>query len=526
MKYLKSFLAVLLACSFLAAFASCGSDNEAENTTTAATATTAVRSAESTAAATATSATTAAVVSTAKANSNKRTAKASEAEALISRTKNAKGNPSDSFVNSLKGYHLKVYYPWTPENKGTDKNLKTIELNSIAAVEKEFGVKIDMDGKFDSYNETLTAKLTAMSKDLWQVYKLQYFNFVSYFKNGYMTDLTLAMAKSGVTFKEPWYANEASQFFNINNKQFGWVDGEMPNVIVYNKTLMKKAKLADPVSLAKEGKWTWDTLVKYAQKLNDSTKGIKGFGSPSYGEWILPMLEHMCVQKGTSLANVKRNSSPTSNFGDRKVKDTLSTLYKWCKEDGDKTICNTFKNKDWTYGKTQFASGKVAMMYGAHDLIQSIKTHKKTTDEFGVVQFPTPTGTKNYQNLSAVWFVDFIPSIYKSEADKILFLRNEIYRQEYRYSKSHFTYQWSQYFDDVETLDFCYDIKYQRGNNKTVQSWVQLCEQNSVITSNKIIDELLSSSSNNVQSAITKHKSALDKSYSTIWDGFKITGKI
>lgn len=525
MKRIKSFFAGLLVCSVLMALASCGGDNEAENTTTQAIATAAQSATSTVVSTTSTKAVTSAVNKT-KANTVKKTAKVSEAEALISRTKNSKGNPSDSFVNSLKGFNLKVYYPWTPENKGSDANLKKIENNALSAVEKEFGVTVQMDGKFDSYNETLTAKLTAMSKDLWHVYKLQYFNFVSYFKNGYMTDLTLAMAKSGVTFQEPWYANDASQFFNINNKQFGWVDGEVPNVITYNKTLMKKAKLKDPLELAKEGKWTWDTLVKYAQKLNDSTKGIKGFGSPSYGEWVLMILEHMCVQKGTSLANVKRNSSPTTNYDNQTVKDTLSTLYKWCKEDGDNTICNTFRNKDWTYGKTQFASGKVAMMYGAHDIIQSLKTHKKTTDEFGVVQFPTPTGTKNYLNLSATWFVDFIPSIYKDDAAKILFLRNEIYRQEYRYAKSHFTYQWSQYFDDVDTIDFCYDVKYQRGNNKTVQSWVQLCEQNGNVTSQNIIDELMNSSSNNVQAAITKHKSALDKQYSTIWSGFKITGKV
>ena len=525
MKYIKSILAVLLVCSFLVAFAACGSDNEVQNTTTAAK-TTIEETAQSTVT-TATKSATTAVAKTTRANqSAKRTAKVSEAEALISRTKNSKGNPSDSFVNSLKGYNLKVYYPWTPENKGSDANLKKIEKSALSAVEKEFGVTIDMDGKFDSYNETLTAKLTAMSKDLWHVYKLQYFNFVSYFKNGYMTDLTLAMAKSGVTFQEPWYANDASQFFNINNKQFGWVDGEVPNVITYNKTLIKKARLKDPLELAKEGKWTWDTLVKYALKLNNSAKGIMGFGNPSFGEWVLPMLEHMCVQQGTSLVNVKRNSSPTTNYNNQTVKNTLATLYKWCKEDGDNTICNTFRKKDWTYGKTQFASGKVAMMYGAHDIIQSLKTHKKTTDEFGVVQFPTPTGTKNYLNLSATWFVDFIPSVYKADAAKILFLRNEIYRQEYRYSKSHFTYQWRQYFDDVDTIDFCYDVKYQRGNNKTVQSWVQLCEQNGNITSQKIIDELMNSSSNNVQAAITKYKSSLDKQYSTIWSGFKITGKV
>ena len=192
MKTVKSILAILLICAFLAAFASCGSDTD-DTATTAAPSSTTVGNAATT---TATAATT--VINTDSASQTKKTEKksdklkVSEVEELISRTKNAKGNPSDSFVNSLQGFKLNVYYPWAPYKDGVSE-IKNSNTGSEKIVEQEFGVDITVDGKFENYNETLTAKLTASSKDLCHLYMVQNFNFASYFKNNYLAALTMAM---------------------------------------------------------------------------------------------------------------------------------------------------------------------------------------------------------------------------------------------------------------------------------------------------------------------------------------------
>ncbi|MGN0114216.1 MAG: hypothetical protein ACI396_02705, partial [Acutalibacteraceae bacterium] len=197
MKTVKSILAILLICAFLAAFAACGSDTDDTATTAAPSSTTVGNSVVTT---TATAATT--VAKTASASQTKKTQKksdtlkVSDVAELISRTKNAKGNPSDSFVNSLKGFKLNVYYPWAPYKDGVSQ-IKNSMTDSESIVEKEFGVDINVDGKFENYNETLTAKLTASSKDLCHLYMVQNFNFASYFKNNYLSDLTMAMVKSG-----------------------------------------------------------------------------------------------------------------------------------------------------------------------------------------------------------------------------------------------------------------------------------------------------------------------------------------
>lgn len=523
MKFFKVALAALMAFSCMLSFVACG-DNEAENTPTT-TAITSANAEESSA-----QITTTAVVATTKANNAttkkiQKTQKVSKVDELISRTKNSRGNPSDAFVNSLKGYNLTVYYPWTPESNGYIKELKDSALESISKVEKEFGVKIKEDGKFDNYNDTLTAKLTANNKkSLAQIYQVQYFNYASYFKNNYMCDLTVAMSKAGVDFKDPWYVQSANAFFNVNNKQFAWIafDAEhvFPNsIIVYNKTLIKNKKLTDPVKLAEQGKWTWDTIIKYANKLNDSSKGITGFGTTNAEQ----MLEQMLAQKGTALVNVKKGASPTSNISNQTVKDTLSTLYAWCKKGGP---CNTFATHDWTYGKTQFAAGKVAMMAGSHDLIQTLRTNKKTTDEFGLVQFPTPSSSKKFVNTTSPHFAVFIPSAWKDDAAKILFLRNELYRQNYRYAQRNFTYQWKTYFDDPDTLEYACNIKYARKNNTTKYCWTSVCEKSGEPGANTVIKDILNSSNNNVQTAVAKNKDRIDKAYSKMWSGFKITGNV
>lgn len=521
MKITKCILAAMITLSCLLAFVSCG-ENEDVNTSTAAATTTA--NAEVTTVSTSAATTNSKVTNTTK--KAQQTQKVSKVEELISRTRNSRGNPSDSFINSLKGYSLTVYYPWAPESKGDIAEKKKSALDSIAAVEKEFGVTIKEDGKFDNYNENLTAKLTANNKkNLAQIYQVQNFNYASYFKNNYMSDLTMAMAKSGVDFKEPWYVQDANGFFNVNNKQFAWIatDAEyvFPNAaIVYNKTLIKNKRLTDPAKLAQDGKWTWDTIIKYAEKLNDKSKGIKGFGTTSAQQ----MLEQMLAQKGTSLVNVKKGQSPTSNIASQTVKDTLSTLYTWCNTKNG--VCDTFAKQDWTYGKTQFAAGKVAMMCGSHDLIQALKTSKKTTDEFGVVQFPTPTASKKFVNTTAPQFAVFIPSMWSGDAAKILFLRNELYRQNYRYAQRNFTYQWNKYFQDNETLEYACNMKYARGNNTTKFTWTSVCEKDGEAGASTVISAVLGSSSNNVQSAVTKNKDRIDKAYKEMWNGFKITGNV
>lgn len=527
MKVFKSIIALALCLSFMTLFVACGDDSESTNETTkATTATTTAAQEETTAQTTKAGETTAKTNATTVAKTeNMAGLKVSTTSPLIKRTKNARGNPTDAFIKSLKGYNLKIYYPWGPYSKCSSE-VKTTMLAAQKAVEDEFGVKITLEGKYeaqDVYTRWLSQKITARTAED-QVYMVQDSNFVGFFQKNYLADLTTSMATAGVDLKDPWYIQGASAFFNISNKQYAWIDYDaeytFPLCIVYNKQHMQKAHLTEPMTLAKQGKWTWDTLVTYSKKLNSGS--TIGFGTSD----TTLMLEVMAQQKGTSLVSVKKGQSPTTNIDNQVVKDCLSQLYTWTKND---SVANIFRDApDWKYPKTQFVKGKVSMLFGSHDTIQELaESYRDQSSTFGVVQFPTPTGTTKYKNAAVPQFATFIPSQYSSaEVAKILFLRNELYRQNYVYAQRNFTYNWKRYFNnDAEVLTYACNMKYGRDGNSTVFSWLRLCE-NGKTTTSTVVGAVLGANSNTVQSAVAKYKDSLAKSYKDNWAGFTITGKV
>ena len=132
---------------------------------------------------------------------------------LIERTTNKAGNASDKFVKSLKGFTLKILYPW--ENIYGDKKCQVSAEESMKSVEDLYGVKITEEGQFNKYNENLASELSAKNCEN-HIYYAQGGYFPSYFQKGYISDLTPAMRESGVDFNDPWYISDAKGFLNID----------------------------------------------------------------------------------------------------------------------------------------------------------------------------------------------------------------------------------------------------------------------------------------------------------------------
>ena len=446
--------------------------------------------------------------------------RASSTGALIERTTNKAGNASAKFVKSLNGFTLKILYPW--ENIYGEKRCQQAAMAAIAAVENEFGVKIDEEGAFNRYNENLASELSAKKCEN-HIYYAQGGFFPSYFEKRYIADLTMPMREAGVDFNDPWYISNAKGFLNIDGKQYGWAAYEdeyaMPFHIIYNSKLLKSKRLKDPAELAKQGKWTWDVLLDYSKKFKDD-KNITGFGTCS----PILLLEAMCEQYGTSLTKISRGAEPKSNITDSKVKAALTTLGEWTT--GKTPLCDTFQGKVWTYPKTQLAEGKVAMYFGSHDDIQNLKG-SAAQDDINIVPFPRRKGSKTYTGIASPGFVAFIPSVHQSKAAKILFIRNEYYRHNYRYVDRNFEYKWQTYFgDNKEAINNAAKIKFAKDGNKIRFCWTLLCESpDAGITTNTVISEVISGKSTAAQ-AINSKKNALTKTYSTVWSGHEITGNV
>jgi multiple sugar transport system substrate-binding protein len=55
-------------------------------------------------------------------------------------------------------------------------------------------------------------------------------------------------------------------------------------VIYFNKDLFRAKGLPDPLTLYKEGKWTWDKMFELAKQLTDKSKGIYGLSLVNYSD--------------------------------------------------------------------------------------------------------------------------------------------------------------------------------------------------------------------------------------------------
>ena len=441
--------------------------------------------------------------------------------ALVVRTTNRAGAASSKFIKSLKGFTLKILYPW--ENIYGEKKCQVAAEDSIKSVEQLYGKKIVEEGQFNRYNENLASELAARNCEN-HIYFAQGGYFPSYFQKGYIADLTPAMRETGIDFNEPWYMSEAKGFLNIDGKQYGWTATEdeymSPGMLLYNKRLLNTKRLQDPRKLAEQGKWTWDVLEKYARKF-DNDKSVIGFGTVDN----LSLFETIAMNYGTTLTKVSRGSQPTTNITNSKVESALTEYGSWTT--GKNAWCDTFYGKSWSYGKTQFHEGKVAMIFGGHDTIQGLKG-TSTQKDVDVVPFPTKKGSKTYKNLCGASFIAFIPSVHQNVASKALFVRNEYYRYNYRFIERNFQYKWESYFGkNKEAIAHSAEIKYSKNGNKAFITYTNVCESTDEgsTTSASVINEVISGRSTAAQ-AISSKKNALIKSYADVWKGHIITGNV
>ena len=430
----------------------------------------------------------------------------------IPATKDQYGNPTDAFIASCAGYTLKLLNPWAGPTIGSPIYESSAFVEQM--VEADFKCTIQEDGFFEGYSAALTASLAA-GKPQAHIYRFQDTSFAGFLDKGYFCDLTAGMKKAGVDFKDPWYDQECREFFNVNGKQVAWsLSGWDPYKIYYNKNMIKKAKLADPMTLTKNGKWTWDALISYSQKLsNASIDGLVVMeGNPEI------LLKGMVTSYGKTTTKVVKGSEPTTNIEDSTVKKCLTALHEWNSKGYVK-----LGGGDWTAAKESFGKGKAAMIYGAGDVLSAISKTDFNSD-IGVVPFPKPSAAQSkYYSVDKTQFPYFVPSTYKNEAAKILFLNTEMRRQSYRFWLRDFVINNMNTFKG-EDLDMIIEINYCKGNFAVKNDWGTLCETGTPTTGT--IASAVADGKQTAQGAIDEYADSLKQAYEDVWKGKKITGNI
>lgn len=440
-------------------------------------------------------------------------------KADISRTTNKNGSPSDSFIKSLEGFTLKILYPY--DNLYSNKKSQKLENKAKKEVEKLYGVKIVEKSLYNDYTENLAAELASGNCEN-HIYYAKNNAFASYFKNGYLADLTPAMLESGVSFNEPWYISDAKGFLNIDGKQYGWLAYEenftMPNCIFYNKNLIKKKNLVDPAELASQGKWTWNKLREYAGKYYND-KNVSGF----VGNGI-NLVAAIAKQYDTSFTKVGKGTQPTTNINDSKVLSALSEYSEWTF--GGSFWCETFSDKPENYAIKRFAKGKIAMIYGGFDVIKSLKG-KNIAKNIGVVPFPTKEESDTYTNIVNPDFVTFVPANCQDDAAKVLFVRNEYYRAGYSNLVYCITSEFKTYLkNNEEAVSNAFDIKFGRKGNNVDYCWTEFCEDDTGPVTTESIVRDVENGSEAVEDIISNKKNILTGAYANIWKGHRTTGNV
>jgi multiple sugar transport system substrate-binding protein len=94
-----------------------------------------------------------------------------------------------------------------------------------------------------------------------------------------------------------------------DSKVYGIPFSTPPMMIYYNKTLFKERNLPTPTELYKQGKWTYDEMLKAAKALTNADKGVYGvnFVRSGWQNWPDAMQSHFNAF-GASLFNAEGNA--------------------------------------------------------------------------------------------------------------------------------------------------------------------------------------------------------------------------
>ena len=163
MSRVKQILALILVSCFALTLVACGGDDAKKtDTTTAKPTNAAVAVGQSTTAEGETTTTAGGKVNNKKTTTTTKRQNVKKVPDLRNRVARTK-SPASSFTKSLKGFTLKILYPW--ENIYGNRKCQTYAEKAIAAVEKQYGVKISEKGQFARYSDSLSAEFAANKFD-------------------------------------------------------------------------------------------------------------------------------------------------------------------------------------------------------------------------------------------------------------------------------------------------------------------------------------------------------------------------
>ena len=161
---------------------------------------------------------------------------------------------------------------------GSGDNEKYLQKMIDAYKKEHSNVTIRMQSYgYNDYFTQLTTKVAGGKAA--DVFELNYENFVSYAKKGALMPLDDIIKSQGIDTSI--YNQTALKAFNADGKQYGVPDSFSTVLLIYNKDLFDKAKVAYPTD-----DWKWEDAMNAAKKIRALGKDIYGYYHPlSYNEF-------------------------------------------------------------------------------------------------------------------------------------------------------------------------------------------------------------------------------------------------
>lgn len=283
----------------------------------------------------------------------------------------------------LKGATISMAAPWKIEpGKSGTSTVATLQRKRIAELEKKYNCKFKWVVYGNEFSERLRTSVAA-NKPVYDFVILYTSAIPGYAYNGYLQNLDKIDAIDVTNNK--WNLGAVSNgAFNGGHYTFNIGSAVPRYVLTFNKTLFDKNKWGDPYQLYYNGKWTWDELIKIAQKATDKNAGRYGIGG------IELATSSIIASYGGSVISMDSKGKPTFTGDSAECSQAISLIcdlknkykdYVWSPE-----------SYTWTTAINGLAEGKVAMavtqMYMIRENILDME------DDYGIVPMPKGSNSK------------------------------------------------------------------------------------------------------------------------------------
>ena len=261
----------------------------------------------------------------------------------------AQGSATKAAAPAGAGDSVTVRYMDFSANDGHEKDLAAIAAEFHAANPK-ITVQIETTPYADYFTKLQTAVAGGTAGD---AFELNYENFVTYAKNGSLTEL------AGVDSAQ--YKKSLLDAFNNSGKQYGLPESFSNVVLFYNKTLFDAAGVPVPTA-----GWTWKDEQAAAQKLTNKAKGVWGDYQPvSYNEFYKALAQ----SGGTFLSEDGKKATFNSPEGVAAASGLVAKSGKTMPTEADGAGSPDFDSK-------LFKDGKLAMWHTGIWMFDGLKDAK------------------------------------------------------------------------------------------------------------------------------------------------------